>query len=114
MFPGSPCVLDRAKAGDAWGLVCNLLPALSQSTDRCLTNLLKLLQTTSTDQESMVNGAGGPMTQRSGSAMAVDPPATRIFAIEIHGTAILAVEAATMREAMELCRESGSTMSWSN
>jgi hypothetical protein len=46
------------------------------------------------------------MTQRSsGSAMAADPPATRIFAIEINGTAILAFEAATMREAMELCRE---------
>jgi hypothetical protein len=46
------------------------------------------------------------MTQRSsGSAMAADPPAKRIFAIEINGTAILAFEAATMREAMELCRE---------
>jgi hypothetical protein len=39
------------------------------------------------------------------STVAKGPPAVRVFVLETNGNAILAFEAATMREAMELARE---------
>jgi hypothetical protein len=39
------------------------------------------------------------------STVAKGPPAVRVFVLEINGNAVLAFEAATMREAMELGRE---------
>ena len=75
-------------------------------TDRVSDQALKMRQTALTDQESMAEGAGGYMTRMfSGSTMAAGPPANRVFVIEINGNAILAFEATTMREAMELGRE---------
>ena len=39
------------------------------------------------------------------STVARGPPAVRVFVLEVNGIALLAFEAATMREAMELGRE---------
>jgi hypothetical protein len=44
-------------------------------------------------------------TMFAGSTKAAGFPAVRVFVLETKGTAILAFEAATMREAMELGRE---------